>query len=289
MSDGAWRFFRYRDKNGDDPVREFLEEQITHGEQGQILARMQMVHAMVKGHIVENLGGGLYALRAPNTPNNPRVFMCPHPKVRGSYVMLHAYRKKGDKIPESEKATARKRQNEVNEQPNKQTHHRGMAMKKAQWTDTFDELMEIVESKPEALTEYKVELLRIELALALREARECIGITQREMAKTLGVRQPWVSKLESCNNDHTLESLAKYIFALGADITLSMDLDDDTSVKLVSSKQKPKAVKYKAGSLPVFIKFLDESAIDSAYARDWGQIIAGLGNQSQLGFVDHVA
>ena len=43
MSDAAWRFFRYRDKNGRIPVREFFKEQITDGEQSQISSRMLAV------------------------------------------------------------------------------------------------------------------------------------------------------------------------------------------------------------------------------------------------------
>jgi len=74
---------------------------------------------LVSGDIVENLGSGLYVLRAPNTPHNPRIFMCPHPKHLSSYVMLHAYRKKDVKIPDSEKRIATKRQKEVQDQPDK--------------------------------------------------------------------------------------------------------------------------------------------------------------------------
>jgi phage-related protein len=120
MSGADWRFYKYRDKDGNDPVWDFLEKQTTSGEQAQIAARMLMVMEQgvrVSGDIVENLGGGLYVLRAPNTPNNPRIFMCVRPGFRGDYVMLHAYRKKGDKIPEREMRIALKRQKEVQSQP----------------------------------------------------------------------------------------------------------------------------------------------------------------------------
>lgn len=123
MSGVGWQFFRYRDKDGNDPVWLFLTELITDGERGQIVARMQAVMeqgTLVSGDIVENLPKeGLYVLRAPNTPNNPRIFMCLHPSVRRSYVMLHAYRKKDRKIPPAEMNTARKRRREVQDQPDR--------------------------------------------------------------------------------------------------------------------------------------------------------------------------
>jgi phage-related protein len=121
MSDAKWEFLRYKDKNGDDPVWGFLKGQITDGEKGQISARMQTVKEYgthVSGNILENLGENLYMLRVPNTPNNPRIFMC----TLSSYwprclVMLHAYRKKDKKIPEAEMKIARKRLEEVQSQP----------------------------------------------------------------------------------------------------------------------------------------------------------------------------
>jgi len=121
MSDAGWRFFGYKDKNGRNPVLDFLmAEGITKGERGQIAARMQAVieqGVQVSGDILENLGGGLYVLRVPNTPNNPRIFMCVLSNPRRSFVMLHAYRKKGNKIPEREMRIALKRQKEVQSQP----------------------------------------------------------------------------------------------------------------------------------------------------------------------------
>jgi len=120
MNGAGWQFYTYRDETGNGPVWDFLERDITSGEKGQILSRMLTVmeHGpTVKGNILENLGNGLYVLRIPNTPNNPRVFICPIPSRRGNFVMLHAYKKHGKKIPDSEMRIARKRQKEVQNQP----------------------------------------------------------------------------------------------------------------------------------------------------------------------------
>jgi transcriptional regulator with XRE-family HTH domain len=137
-------------------------------------------------------------------------------------------------------------------------------MEKTHSGDIFDQLMEIVESKPDSKTEYKVELLRIALSMSLKEARERAGKTQKQMAESLGVQQPWVSKLESCNNDHTFESLARYVFALGADIALNAIFDGDAPMELASSKTD-RAKKYEAGSLPKFI----EPIADTIPQKGW--------------------
>jgi len=137
-------------------------------------------------------------------------------------------------------------------------------MSKSQSGDIFDQLMGIVESEPASLVEFKVELLRIALASSLKKAREHSGKTQQQIAELLGVQQPWVSKLESCNNDHTFESLAKYAFALGADITLSIAFVGGLPVELASSKSDS-GKKCKADCLPEFIEpVIELGAIHSA-------------------------
>jgi len=121
MNGTRLQFLKYKDEKGNDPVWDFLKGEMTKAEIGRFVSRMEAVmehYPMVSGNILENLGKGLHVLRMPNSPNNPRVFMCPHPNVRRSFVILHAYRKKGDKIPESEKRIAMKRQKEVQDQPN---------------------------------------------------------------------------------------------------------------------------------------------------------------------------
>ena len=126
-------------------------------------------------------------------------------------------------------------------------------MRKTNSGDTFDQLMAMLESSGSSFIEYRVELLRIALAMSLKEAREYAAKTQQQIAEILDVRQPWISKLESCNNDHTFESLARYIFALGADITLGATFGDGVSIELASSKNDG-VRKHKAGRLPEFIR-----------------------------------
>jgi phage-related protein len=124
MSSENWQVFSYKDKNGKDPVDDFLHNQITPGEFAQIAARVKMLKEMgmraVNGDIAENLRGDLFALRVPNTPNNPRIFMCTLQKFRRkSFVMLHAYRKSTEKIPKAEMKIALQRLEEVHSDADK--------------------------------------------------------------------------------------------------------------------------------------------------------------------------
>jgi len=70
VSGENWQFFRYKGKDGDDPVGDFLEKQVNDAERSQLASRMQAVieqGVRVNGDIVENLGGNLYVMRIPNT------------------------------------------------------------------------------------------------------------------------------------------------------------------------------------------------------------------------------
>ena len=63
----------------------------------------------------------------------------------------------------------------------------------------------------------------MELWLQLAEARAKAGLTQDQLAKRLGVTQSQVSKMEKRGYDHyTLQSLRRYIHALGDDFTLEV-------------------------------------------------------------------
>ena len=105
--------------------------------------------------------------------------------------------------------------------------------------DILAELIELIRDNPISVREYKVDHLRIEVAMALKKVRQRAGKTQKQIAKILGVNQTWISKMESCNNDHPIESIAKYAIAIGADISLNMIFKDDTTTELASSKTDP--------------------------------------------------
>ena len=86
----------------------------------------------------------------------------------------------------------------------------------------------LIEDSPEAARAGRRERLRLELARYMKKARDEVGMTQQEVAQSLGVTQAWVSKLESPNYDHKLESVLTYFDALGAQMNLSVDIKATT-------------------------------------------------------------
>lgn len=61
------------------------------------------------------------------------------------------------------------------------------------------------------------EVALIELARTLRLARERAGLTQKELAKRVGVSQAQISKWENVNANHTVQTILKYLGGLGAE------------------------------------------------------------------------
>jgi predicted XRE-type DNA-binding protein len=91
-------------------------------------------------------------------------------------------------------------------------------------TSALDFLDSVIEATPKVQRAARRERLRLELARFMRKAREEAGLSQREVAEVLGVTQAWVSKLESPNHDHKLESVLSYFDAIGGEMKLSVDV-----------------------------------------------------------------
>jgi predicted XRE-type DNA-binding protein len=76
---------------------------------------------------------------------------------------------------------------------------------------------------PEVQKGYAEEAAKMELWLQLAEARQAAGLTQEEVATRLGVTQSQVSRMEKRGYDnYTLNSLRRYLQALGDDYTLEV-------------------------------------------------------------------
>ena len=107
------------------------------------------------------------------------------------------------------------------------------------------------------------ESFRMNIAIAMVKIRQEIGISQKEAAQRLGVTQSWISKLENANYDHRIESIWKYLKALGADIELTVQYVKNGRKKRVMIRDskiheewesyknlaKPMNSSYKSGSL----------------------------------------
>src|SRR5713226_3635220 len=76
---------------------------------------------------------------------------------------------------------------------------------------------------PEKRALYQEVADRSDLWLQLVEARQAAGLTQRELAKRLGVSQAQVARIEKRGYDaYTLNMLRRYVQALGDDFTLQV-------------------------------------------------------------------
>ena len=91
-------------------------------------------------------------------------------------------------------------------------------------TSPLELLDDLVEDSSKVRRAVRRERLRLELARAMKKARETAGLTQQDVARTLGVTQAWVSKLENANHDHKLESVLSYFDAIGADMSLAVEV-----------------------------------------------------------------
>ena len=94
--------------------------------------------------------------------------------------------------------------------------------------DVVEFLEETLPETDETRRESKREALRLALTDAMRLVRKREGLTQTDVADRLDVSQSWVSKLESANYDHQIESVVTYLDALGADLVLSIRTGEGT-------------------------------------------------------------
>jgi phage-related protein len=111
-----WKVVFFRDERGDEPVKEFFPGAgLTDAEKKQFAVRIEYVSLRGLQMLVERADildkveaeQGLYELRLANTPNNPRVLLC---SAKGRLiVLLHAFKKKGRRLPAREIDVARRR------------------------------------------------------------------------------------------------------------------------------------------------------------------------------------
>jgi DNA-binding XRE family transcriptional regulator len=81
----------------------------------------------------------------------------------------------------------------------------------------FEKLKE--EMKPESVRIAKAKAKEMMAEMLLVEIRKEVGLTQEDLAKTLGIKQPSLSKLES-QDDIQISTLRRLINALGGQLEL---------------------------------------------------------------------
>ncbi|MCD6395342.1 MAG: helix-turn-helix transcriptional regulator [Planctomycetes bacterium] len=75
------------------------------------------------------------------------------------------------------------------------------------------------EMKPESVRIAKAKAKEMIAEMLLVEIRKEVGLTQEDLAKTLGIKQPSLSKLES-QDDIQISTLRRLIKALGGQLEL---------------------------------------------------------------------
>jgi transcriptional regulator with XRE-family HTH domain len=80
--------------------------------------------------------------------------------------------------------------------------------------------------------------------LALRQLRQRLSVSQREMAERLEVSQPAISQLEQ-QRDMQLSTLRNYVAALGGELEIVVRLPGQQPIRLL-----PDAFEESLGSLP---------------------------------------
>ena len=87
----------------------------------------------------------------------------------------------------------------------------------------YQEWQASVVDTPEKRALYEEIAARSDLWLQLVEARQAVGLTQRELAKRLGVSQAQVARIEKRGYEsYTLNTLRRYVQALGQDFAIEV-------------------------------------------------------------------
>ncbi len=88
---------------------------------------------------------------------------------------------------------------------------------------------------------YEEEAAKSELWLQLVEARQAAGLSQRELARRLGVSQAQVARLEKRGYDaYTLSSLRRYVQALGEGFALEVSIRTPASAARSTTSAPPR-------------------------------------------------
>jgi len=93
---------------------------------------------------------------------------------------------------------------------------------------TLKELLEKQSPESQQRIAKKVEILRQEIALS--QLREELNLSQTELARTIGVSQPTLAKMENPGNDPRLSTLKRYVAALGGELRIDVTLPNGKTI-----------------------------------------------------------
>jgi predicted transcriptional regulator len=81
--------------------------------------------------------------------------------------------------------------------------------------------------RPETLARAKLRAKEMMAEMLLSEIRNAVGLTQEELAATLGIKQPTLSRLES-QNDMQISTLQRLVRGLGGELEIVAHLPTGT-------------------------------------------------------------
>lgn len=90
----------------------------------------------------------------------------------------------------------------------------------------------LAKQSPEVLAKIEARAEEIRREITLAKIREELSISQTELAKSLGVSQPSIAKLENVDNDPKLSTLKRYIKALGGELSIDVTLPNGKRIGL---------------------------------------------------------
>ncbi|NQT72366.1 MAG: type II toxin-antitoxin system RelE/ParE family toxin [Chloroflexi bacterium] len=108
-----WQVTFYMDKDGNEPVKEFIlgESPGTIAEIIHVFKLLRLFNTKLSMPYVRKVDkSGLRELRIRHSSDLYRILYFAY--VEHKFILLHAFKKKGDKLPEGEKRTAIKRMND---------------------------------------------------------------------------------------------------------------------------------------------------------------------------------
>ena len=98
-----------------------------------------------------------------------------------------------------------------------------MREKKIRFRKFQDDLQKEVGKSKKFKLLFEIESAKLKLATKLTEMREAMGLTQAELAKKMRASQQLVSRIESGDDNITVETLIRFLYILG--ITLKIDVE----------------------------------------------------------------
>lgn len=92
---------------------------------------------------------------------------------------------------------------------------------------TLDEVMaSLPKERQDKIYEMADELM---LEAGLSSLRQNLELSQRDLAKALGISQPAVAKIEQRGNDIKLSTLKRYVETMGGKLSLAVQMPDGNS------------------------------------------------------------